>query len=131
MSVLYVRARDLVVPAAFSVNFNDIADTDGPFTVGIIGWVSTADVLAGVLDFTMNYEDPTGATREVLFGTTPRLFLNDSTSFFATDMVTLQRLSGSSVWTLDAALVSGIAGSALISYRVIHSSAAVGDLQAW
>ena len=47
MSVLYVRARDNVVPGNFSVDFNDAADTPGPFMVSISAWVTTADLLAG------------------------------------------------------------------------------------
>jgi hypothetical protein len=132
MSVLYVRARDHVTPATFTVDFNDVVDTPGPYMVGITAWVSTASALAGVFDMGVSYVDPTVSTRDVVFGAAvPRLFLNDSASFFATDMVVIQRQSGSSLWQLSASVVSGIASTSLISYRIIHSSAASGDLQAW
>lgn len=130
MSVLYVRARDNVVPATFAVDFNDIIDTPGPYMVGFSGWVSTADAGAGALDFNVQYDDPTGTTRTVLFGPSTQLDLTDPTSFFATDMAMLTRLSGSSLWVLNSTLL-GSAGSARISYRILHSSAAAGDLQAW
>lgn len=131
MSVLYVRARDNVTPATFAVDFNNVVDTPGPFMVGISAWVTTADALAGILLFALNYDDPTASSRQVQFaGATTQLVLADVNSQFATEMVMLNRLSGSSIWTLDTTLIA-LAGSAKISYRILHSSAAVGDLQAW
>jgi hypothetical protein len=131
MSVLYVRARDNVVPANFTVDFNDIVDTPGPFFVGITAWVSTADAAAGVLQFGVQYADPTSSTRDVTFNVSPQLILSDPTSFFATDIVVLQRLANHSLWNFVSSLVAGIAGTSRISYRIINSSAAAPDLQAW
>lgn len=130
MSVLYVRARDNVTPDNFVVDFNDVVDTPGPYMIGVAAWVSTADAAAGAQDFVIDYEDPTANVRQAVFGATMRIFLNDPTSQFATDMVLLQRLSGSSLWTFTG-ILSGSAGSALISYRIMHSSASAPDLQPW
>ncbi len=131
MSVLYVRARDNVTPANFAVDFNDVIDTPGPYMVGISAWVTTADLLAGVMQFAINYEDPTASMRQLQFGVATQLTLSDPTSQFSSDMLMLNRLSGSSIWTFDASLVFGSTGNALISYRIMHTSAAATDIQPW
>ena len=130
-AALYVRARDNVVPGNFSVDFNDAADMPGPFMVSISAWVTTADLLAGIEQFSVNYDDPTASSRQVQFGALPQLTLADPTSFFATEFQQINRLSGSSIWTFDSALVFGITGNALISYRIVHTAGALTDIQPW
>lgn len=120
-----------MTPTTFTVDMNNISDTQGPHFIGISAWVTTADATAGLLNYTMDYLDPTTTARQVAFGVSPQLVLSDATSFFATDMCMLSKLSGTSLWTFTQTLVAGIGGVARISYRIFASSAAGPDLQQW
>lgn len=91
----------------------------GPFLVGLSAWVTSGDVSAGALLFTMNYDDPVGETREVNFtGLTPTLLLSDATSFFATPALWMIRETNTSLWQLNTTL-AGSAGTSTVHYEIM------------
>lgn len=113
-----LHKQDSIAPATDSLDFNLIASYPGPFVVGLIAWVDTDDPLAGALSFQMTHRDPTGADI-VSPNIQGALSLSTGGARFATLMEPIVRQSGSSLWTFDTTLI-GIAGSALVSYRLIH-----------
>lgn len=111
--------RDVVTPVSGSFDFNTAGplNTVGPYWVSLLAWVSTADVVAGALSFSMSHVDAVGNTvlSPTVSGT---LVLSDPTSTFSTAVEMIFRQNGTALWTLDTAL-GGSAGTSKVSYRVM------------
>lgn len=123
-----------VTPASTTYDFNSSTQLNqagwiGPFLVGLSGWVTNADALAGALIFDITYDDPTSTNRTVNFTTgSPTLLLSDSTSFFATPAVWMVRESGFAAWDLDVTLAGSAAGST-VHYEIMLAPGIQDDWQ--
>lgn len=114
---LYLKSADAIAPATASFDFNGIPDLAvGPFWVSFAFWVDTDDGAAGAFTCDINYTDPAGAPR-VISGVP--ISLADPTGFYTQPVQMVARQSSSSLWTFDTTLI-GSAGTALVSYRVMH-----------
>lgn len=123
-----LHERDTITPVSGSFDFRSATqfESQGPYWISLLAWVSTPDALAGALQFGMTHRDPAG--NDILSPTlTGILVLADGTSVFSTapEMIYLQ--STTSLWTLDTTLL-GLALTAKVSYRVMVHPLDPGDL---
>jgi hypothetical protein len=98
-------------------------------------WTSVADGTlvpsANSFTATLDWEDNAGNLRSVA-GTSIDPSVVDVLSGINmnTNVFRVERLSSSSIFQFNATLV-GVAGTSLISYRVMHGPAAPTDIQGW
>ena len=123
---LYCRRLD-AAPAAslIAVNLRHAVDTSGPFFIGWVYWVNTADAGAGQLRWDLVYTDPSGATITIP-GT--NVNLNTGAARLSVPATVIEGQSGVSPMSLNPVLTGG-GGVATVSLRLLFSSAAAEDIQ--
>lgn len=123
---LYCRRQDAASAATLvAVNLRDAVDTSGPFFIGWVYWVTTANAGAGQLRWDLVYTDPTGATITIP-GT--NVNLTTAAARQQAPVACIEAQSGSSSLQLVPVLTGSGAG-ANVSLRLLFSSAAAEDIQ--
>ena len=114
-------SRNASVPTSFSVDLSvePSLQSPGPFRVSLVAWTDTSAATAGFLLFSMTYRAPNAVANDVLSPViTGNLNLADAAGYLNTTVETIQRLSSTSLWTLDVTL-AGVASTSLFGCRLL------------
>jgi hypothetical protein len=124
---LYVRERESVLPAAFTLSLREVLDTPGPFWVALTYWTAVTDAGAGNFSASVRWTDPIGQVRTVAGG---NVNLNAAGAIATIDPFLVRCQSGSS--PLDMlSTYAGSPGAARYSYSLSITSAASDDIERW